>query len=111
MTSQRLRVAVLDDYQDLSKDVVIQLRSEADISVFQDTILPSQDMEALVQRLQPYQVISTMRERTPFPSELIARLPSLEILLTTGMHNRGIDLEACRAKGIIVAGTPAAPLP
>lgn len=46
-----------------------------------------------------------MRERTPFPAELIARLPALKLLLSTGLRNRSLDLAALRERGIPVAGT------
>lgn len=46
----------------------------------------------------------TMRERTPFPRDLIARLPSLKLLLTTGTRNASLDLEALKERGIPVAG-------
>lgn len=47
---------------------------------------------------------ATMRERTPFPKELISRLPNLKLLLTTGNRNLGLDLEAFKERGIPVAG-------
>lgn len=46
-----------------------------------------------------------MRERTPFPEELINRLPNLQLLLTTGPRNAAINVEACKARSIPVAGT------
>lgn len=45
-----------------------------------------------------------MRERTPFPRDLIARLPNLKLLLTTGIRNNGLDLVAFKDHGIPVAG-------
>jgi phosphoglycerate dehydrogenase-like enzyme len=45
-----------------------------------------------------------MRERTPFPRELVARLPNLKLLLTTGNRNLALDLDAFRARAIPVAG-------
>lgn len=45
-----------------------------------------------------------MRERTPFPRDLIARLPNLKLLLTTGNRNLALDLSALRHRGIPVAG-------
>lgn len=45
-----------------------------------------------------------MRERTPFPRELIARLPNLRLLLTTGLRNLSLDLDALKERGIPVAG-------
>lgn len=46
-----------------------------------------------------------MRERTPFPKDLIARLPNLKLLLTTGLRNNSLDLAAFRDRAIPVAGT------
>lgn len=46
-----------------------------------------------------------MRERTPFPAELVNRLPNLKLLLTTGERNASIDVKACLARNIPVAGT------
>jgi phosphoglycerate dehydrogenase-like enzyme len=45
-----------------------------------------------------------MRERTPFPRELISRLPNLKLLLTTGNRNLALDLPAFAERGIPVAG-------
>ncbi len=45
-----------------------------------------------------------MRERTPFPASLIARLPNLRLLLTTGNRNLALDLPALQARSIPVAG-------
>ncbi len=46
-----------------------------------------------------------MRERTPFPKDLVDRLPNLKLLLTTGSRNASIDVQACHASGVVVAGT------
>jgi D-3-phosphoglycerate dehydrogenase len=48
-----------------------------------------------------------MRERTAFPRAVIDALPRLRLLITTGMRNASIDLEAARAHDIVVCGTPA----
>lgn len=45
-----------------------------------------------------------MRERTPFPRELISRLPGLKLLLTTGTRNKGLDLDAFKDHDVPVAG-------
>ena len=66
-------------------------------------------LAAAIERLKPYTIISTMRERTPFPPALIKSLPNLKLLLTTGMRNASIDLPACEAAGITVVGTHASP--
>jgi phosphoglycerate dehydrogenase-like enzyme len=46
-----------------------------------------------------------MRERTPFPRSVLAQAPNLKLLVTTGMANASIDLDACRDLGIEVRGT------
>jgi D-3-phosphoglycerate dehydrogenase len=48
-----------------------------------------------------------MRERTVFPRAVIEALPALKLLVTTGMRNASIDLEAAKARGVVVCGTPA----
>jgi phosphoglycerate dehydrogenase-like enzyme len=46
-----------------------------------------------------------MRERTPFDAWLFDRLPKLRLLVTTGMRNASIDLEAAARRGVAVCGT------
>ncbi|KAI2626017.1 D-isomer-specific 2-hydroxyacid dehydrogenase-like protein [Hypomontagnella submonticulosa] len=107
------KIAVLDDYQKLSEPPFETLKSSGyDVTIFTDTLLPynhpntPQDAkDALVKRLEPFEIISSMRERTPFPAELINRLPNLKLLLTTGGRNASIDVKACTARGVPVAGT------
>lgn len=48
-----------------------------------------------------------MRERTPIPGDLVARLPNLKLLLTTGARNASIDVKALLAQNVPVAGTAA----
>ncbi|KAK3497314.1 uncharacterized protein B0T23DRAFT_410737 [Neurospora hispaniola] len=112
MSSSPLKVAVLDDYQGISEPKFKALdSSKYEVSFFKDTLRPynhpdtTQDVkDQLVKRLEPFTVISTMRERTPFPRELISRLPNLKLLLTTGNRNLGLDLDAFKERGIPVAG-------
>lgn len=111
-TSQAIKVAVLDDYQNLfhefkATETLGDTQSKLDITVYRDTITG----QALVDRLQPYEVICTMRERTPFPADLVKQLPNLKILVTTAMRNRGLDLEAFAERGIPVYGTQGEKLP
>ena len=61
----------------------------------------------LSRRLQGFAIICAMRERTPFPRAVIEALPDLKLLITTGMRNASIDLEAAKARGVVVCGTPA----
>lgn len=104
------RLAILDDYQGvaLSMGPWERLPKSLAIEVFRDTL---KDREALVQRLAPFDAILGMRERTPFPAALIERLPNLKLLITTGERNRGFDVAAAKARGIVVSGTPGAGAP
>ncbi|MEM6680499.1 MAG: D-2-hydroxyacid dehydrogenase family protein [Pseudomonadota bacterium] len=99
-----MRIAVLDDYQGVAKSLTDWSALEAagaEVTVFCDTIGGA----ALVERLRPFEVVCLMRERTPFPAALIEALPALRLIVTTGMRNLSIDLDAATARGIIVCGT------
>ena len=52
-----------------------------------------------------------MRERTPFPASLLARLPRLRLLVTTGMRNASVDVAAANSCGVTVCGTPSSSTP
>ncbi|WP_265533254.1 D-2-hydroxyacid dehydrogenase family protein [Pseudomonas saponiphila] len=99
-----LQIAVIDDWQDVAREVVdwSVLQSIGQVSFLHD--YPGQ-RELLVQRLLPFQVICVMRERTLFDADLLQRLPRLKLLLTGGMRNAAINLEAAKALGIQVCGS------
>jgi len=108
-----IKVAVLDDYQGIAAPHFEQLKPSFDITVFRDTLLPYNHpstpenvKQELVDRLQPFTVISIMRERTPFPAALLEKLPNLKLLLSTGGRNLSIDLEAAKKHGVHVTGAP-----
>ncbi len=99
-----MKIAVLDDYQNVARDFAdwSQLGADCRLDVFHDSI---SDHQALADRLAPYEVICAMRERTPFARRLLERLPNLRLLVTTGMANAAIDVEAANDHGVIVCGT------
>jgi phosphoglycerate dehydrogenase-like enzyme len=99
-----MRVAILDDYQQvaLASADWSAVRERAEIHVFTTHIGRT---EALVNALEPFDVIVAMRERTPFDAERLGGLPKLRLLVTTGMANASIDLAAAGARGITVCGT------
>ena len=99
-----MRVAILDDYQNTAMDSAdwSSVASQADIEVFKDHI---HDEDAVAARLQDFEIICAMRERTPFPQSLIDKLPNLKLIISSGMRNRGIDIEAAKDNDIIVCGT------
>ena len=107
MASQSgLSIAILDDYVDIAPKHFEHING-LKVDSFPETLQATQkdDLEKLVKRLQPYQVISTMRERTAIPAELQKKLPNLKLLMTTGPRNASIDLQAASEQGIIVTGT------
>jgi phosphoglycerate dehydrogenase-like enzyme len=99
-----MRVAILDDYQQvaLASADWSAVRAQAEIHVFAQHIGRT---EALVSALEPFDVIVAMRERTAFDAERLGQLPQLRLLVTTGMSNSSIDLDAAAARGITVCGT------
>lgn len=108
MTAATIDLGILDDYQSLSFPHFATVAPErVQITTFTNTLDPHSpiDLDTLVARLHPFTVISSMRERTPFPGFLLRRLPNLRLLLTTGKRNAAIDLATCAQLGIVVAGT------
>jgi phosphoglycerate dehydrogenase-like enzyme len=99
-----IRVAALDDYQGiaLSKGDWSKLPPDTHVESFKDHL---SDEDALVQRLEPFDVIIAMRERTPFPRSLVQRLPNLKLLVTTGARNASFDMAALKERNITVCGT------
>ena len=99
-----IAVAVLDDYQGVAMDIadLSPLAGRAEVVAFPDHLV---DPDQLIDRLASFDAIVAMRERTPFPREVLARLPGLKLIVTTGMRNKAIDLAAAADLGIIVSGT------
>ena len=61
---------------------------------------------SVVEALKGFAIVCAMRERTAFPRAVIEALPELKLLITTGMRNASIDLEAAKARNVVVCGTP-----
>jgi phosphoglycerate dehydrogenase-like enzyme len=110
----RLRCAILDDYINLSLKVAdwSKIGDRVDITVFNE---PFASTEAAAHALKDFEIICAMRERTPFPRALFAALPKLKLLITSGMRNAAIDMEAAKEHQVVLCGTqwardPTAPL-
>ncbi|WP_445398887.1 D-2-hydroxyacid dehydrogenase family protein [Streptomyces sp. LE64] len=100
----KLRCAVLDDYQDAARSLADWTRLAPRVETeFLHTHLTEED--DLVEALRHCQIVVAMRERTPFPAGLLARLPDLRLLITSGMRNASIDLDAAALHGVTVCGT------
>lgn len=105
-----LRCAVLDDYQDAALRMAdwSGLGGRVAVTTYQRHLGAADDV---VTALQDYDMVVAMRERTPFPAGVLARLPRLRLLVTTGMRNTSIDLEAAQQHGVTVSGTASRPDP
>ena len=99
-----IKVAVLDDYQDSFKQIIDlkNLKGKYDFQIFNDPF--NNENEAIVS-LGDFEALFIMRERTPITKSLIENLPKLKYIMTSGMRNKSINLEAANKKGIIVCGT------
>lgn len=105
--SPTIQIAVLDDYQDAalrSADWSV-LPPNVQVTVFRDHL---DGLDAVAERLRPFDIVCPMRERTPFGRDLIERLPKLKMLATTGSWNAAIDMKAAAERGVTVCGTSGA---
>ena len=105
-----IKVAVLDDYQNAFQQIVEieKYKDKFNFKVFNEPF--SDEKEAIVE-LEDFEALFIMRERTPITKSLIESLPKLKYLMTSGMRNNAIDLEAAKKKNIIVCGTEINPNP
>jgi phosphoglycerate dehydrogenase-like enzyme len=97
-----IKIAVLDDYLHLAAAAVDWSSLAADVEFFDDTI---HHIDQLVARLEPFDAIVMMRERTFFPRAVLERLPNLKLLAGTGRRQKNVDLEAATQLGIPVCIT------
>jgi phosphoglycerate dehydrogenase-like enzyme len=99
-----IHVALLDDYQGVALGLADwrSLAPDAEVRAFADHISA---LDALAQRLEGFECVVLMRERTPFPRALFERLPRLRLLITSGRHNAAIDLAAATQHRVQVCGT------
>ncbi len=93
-----LKVAVLDDYQDIAADYADWSVVPGGVSVHSFTEHIA-DRDALVAALEPFDVVVAMRERTRLGADVLDRLPRLRLLVTTGPFNAVIDFDAAPASG------------
>jgi len=99
-----LKVAVLDDYQNVFKQIVNKddYKSKYEFTIFNE---PFQSELEAVEALNNFDVLFIMRERTKITKSLISKLPKIKFIMTSGMRNKAIDIEAAKKKNIIICGT------
>src|ERR1700693_2023218 len=110
----RLRCAILDDYLNLALSAAdwSKITDSVDVTDFTQ---PFASPEAAASALKDFEIICAMRERTPFPRAMFAALPKLKLMITSGMRNAAIDMEAAKDHKVALCGTqfgrdPTAPL-
>ena len=99
-----LKVAILDDYQNVSQEFIDlkKLSGKYEIKVFSE---PFTDEDDAIEQLIDFEALLIMRERTKITENLIYKLKKLKFIITSGMRNKAIDLEAAKKRKIIVTGT------
>ena len=99
-----IKVAILDDYQNVSQEFVDlkKLEGKYEIKVFSE---PFKNEEETIENLKSYEALLIMRERTLITKNLIKNLKKLKFIVTSGMRNKAIDLESAKERKIIVSGT------
>src|SRR5258705_7713844 len=101
---ERFKIAVLDDYQHVALSLAdwSVLDARTTVSIFNDHLA---DSDAVVERLQSFDIVCVMRERTPMTRSIIERLPKLRLIASTGAQNASIDLKAAEERGVQVVHT------
>ncbi len=98
-----LKVAILDDYQNVSQQFVDieKLSGKYEIKIFSE---PFEDEADALDKLADFEALLVMRERTPITKNLIENLTKLKFIITSGLRNKSIDLVAAKKRKIIVSG-------
>ena len=99
-----LKVAILDDYQNVSQQFVDleKLSGKYEFKIFSEPFIGEADA---IDQLADFEALLIMRERTPMTKNLIDNLSKLKFIITSGLRNRSIDLEAAKKRKVIVCGT------
>ena len=99
-----LKVAILDDYQNISQQFVDleKLSGKYEFKIFSE---PFNDEADAIDQLSDFEALLIMRERTPITKNLIDNLSKLKFIVTSGLKNKSIDLAAANKRKIIVCGT------
>ena len=99
-----LKVAILDDYQNVSEQFVNleKLSGKYEFKIFSEPFIDEADAR---EKLADFEALLIMRERTPMTKNLIDNLNKLKFIITSGLRNNSINLEAAKKRKIIVCGT------
>ncbi len=95
------RVVLLDDYQRVGPSLLGPILG-AELITLTDHI---SDEKELIEAMAGAAVVVAMRERTRLPASVVGGLPDLRLIVTTGMSNAAVDVDAATAAGVVVSGT------
>ena len=98
------KIAILDDYANCALEMAdwASLGTGFEPVVFTDNLV---EPDALVARMADFEIVCAMRERTPFPTEVVSRLPNLKLFITSGMRNKSVDFKTLKSNGVVCCGT------
>ena len=99
-----LKVAILDDYQNVSQQFVDleKLSGKYEFKIFSEPFVDEAD---ILDQLADFEALLIMRERTPMTKNIIDNLTKLKFIITSGSRNKSIDLDAAKKRKILVCGT------
>ena len=99
-----LKVAILDDYQNVAQEFVDlkKLSGKYEFKVFSEPFFDEADA---IEKLAEFEALLIMRERTPITRNIIDNLNNLKFIISSGLRNKSIDLQATKKRNIIVCGT------
>ena len=99
-----IKVAILDDYQNVAQQFVDlkKLSGKYEFKIFSEPFLNEVE---LIEQLDEFDALLIMRERTPITKNIIYNLNNLKFIITSGLRNKSIDLNAAKKRKIIVCGT------
>ncbi len=99
-----IKVAILDDYQNVAQEFIDikKLNGKYDIEIFNH---PFENEDIAIEKLRDFEALLIMRERTKITKNLINSLKNLKFIITSGMRNKAIDLDAAKKNKIVVSGT------
>ena len=92
-----IKVAVLDDYQNIFKEIIDieKLKDRYNFKIFNQAF--NDENEAIV-ALEEFEALFIMRERTSITKTLLENLPNLKYIMTSGMRNNSINLEVAKKR-------------
>jgi D-3-phosphoglycerate dehydrogenase len=104
-----VRVAVLDDYADAFRTLPCAARLDGhEVVAFTDSVRG----DALVDRLDGFDAVVLLQQRTALPREVVEGLTTVRLVSQTGRNTSHLALDALAARGIVVsAGGAGGPHP